>query len=59
MEVNDAGDDDLEENTTNQWGKFWLIWMSLLAVCRGSGDLPIPESAEVKSLVLGLCFLTS
>jgi hypothetical protein len=33
MEVNEAGDDDLEENTTNQWGKFWLIWMSLLAVC--------------------------
>jgi hypothetical protein len=33
MEVNEAGDDDLEENTTNQWGKFWLVWMSLLAVC--------------------------
>jgi hypothetical protein len=33
MEVNEAGDDDLAENTTNQWGKFWLIWMSLLAVC--------------------------
>ena len=33
MEVNKAGDDDLEENTTNQWGKFWLVWMSLLAVC--------------------------
>ena len=22
MEVNEAGDDDLEENTMNQWGKF-------------------------------------
>jgi hypothetical protein len=33
MEVNEAGDGDLEEHTTNQWGKLWLIWMSLLAVC--------------------------
>jgi magnesium-transporting ATPase (P-type) len=33
MEVNEAGDDDLEESTMNQWGMFWLIWMSLLAVC--------------------------
>jgi hypothetical protein len=28
MEVNEAGDDDLEESTMNQWGMFWLIWMS-------------------------------
>ena len=33
MEVNEAGDDDLEESTMNQWGMFWLILMRLLAVC--------------------------
>jgi hypothetical protein len=51
MDVNGAGDDDLEESTMNQWGKFWLIWMSFLAVCSACvafARIKFPENKVVQ-----------